>query len=380
MPKEFSMTWFDGLLKKAGISYSIICLVIGVIIYFIYLFFGKMLDIEWYTDDKLKFILMGTLIAYQFFGIQYLLDISKEVFLNLCILSNEVEESLCSEAKRRFSGSLWYYVLLVMVIFPFYSADWISSDYTLKENYTLMEQFVPNYAEDPRFWVLGFDIYHVSMGFLALFLLAYILWIIFNIAWTFRTFSLNFHSNPLTTSAFSIHMKLRSIKILILLSLFCYFICISLLILSYGLTGYIFEKITLASLLLVGLIFFFIGYESLNGIVRRQMEFEMDQINKKSQEYIQKLLAINSNGDYSQKIQETNFVSNMLDVLQKQRDSLTKAYTNIYDLASIISIISAFILPILTDIVKKNLHLLFESRDIADQGISILNSIIHNII
>ena len=117
MPKEFSMTWFDGLLKKAGISYPIICLVIGVIIYLIYLFFGKMLDIEWYPEDKLKFILMGILIAYQFFGIQYLLDISKEVFLNLCILSNEVGESLCSEAKRRFSGSLWYYVLLVMVIF-----------------------------------------------------------------------------------------------------------------------------------------------------------------------------------------------------------------------------------------------------------------------
>ena len=243
-----------------------------------------------------------------------------------------------------------------------------------------MEQFVPNYSEDPRFWVLGFDIYHVSMGFLALILLAYILWIIFNIAWTFRTVSLNFHSNPLTTSAFSIHMKLRFVKILILLALFCYFICISLLILSYGLTGYIFEKITLALLLLVGLIFFFIGYESLNGIVRRQMEFEMDQINKKSREYIQKLLAINSNGDYGQKIQETNFVSSMLDVLQKQRDSLTKADTNIYDLASIISIFSAFILPILTDIVKKNLYLLFESRDIADQGISILNTLIHNII
>ena len=72
--------------------------------------------------------------------------------------------------------------------------------------------------------------------------------------------------------------------------------------------------------------------------------------------------------------------TNMLDVLQKQRDSLMKTNTRIYDLRSILSIISAFLLPILADFAKKNIILLLESEDIANQGISILNSLLNKII
>jgi hypothetical protein len=344
------------------------------------LFLGRMLEWEWQLEEKRDFVLTGLLIAYQFSGIQYLLDSFKKILSDLCILSIDIETNYCMDIKSRFVSSLWYYVLVAIVIIPFYLTDWVSSDYSFKENYTLMEQFIPSYQQEPIFWVLALDIYQDLLGFLLLFLLAYILWIVLNITWTLRNVSLNIHGHSLIANVFSIHMKLRPIKNSILGILFYYFICISLLIYAYGLPGHILEKIILSVLLLIGLVLFFVGYESLNNIVRGQIELELDQINKKSGEYTQKLVNIDSTGDYGQKIQETNFISNMLDVLQKQREALTKTNTNEYDLRSIISFIGAFFLPILTDIAKKDLNIILGSGDIINQGISVLNSLVHKII
>ena len=377
MLKNPKWTWFDGILKGTGIPYPIISLFIGVIIYLVYLFLGRMLEWEWDPEEKIGFVLTGLLIAYQFSGIQYLLDRFKKILSDLSILSADIDDNFCMEVKSRFVVSLWYYALLAIVILPFYLTNWISSDYTLKGNYTLMEQFMPTYIQEPSFWILALDIYQDLLGFLVLFLLAYILWIVLNITWALRKVSLNFHSYSLITNVFSIQMKLRPIRSSILGILFYYFICISLLIISYGLPGYILEKIILSMLLLIGLSFFFMGYESLNDIVKGQMELELDQINKKSREYTQKLVDIDSVGDYGPKIQETNFISNMLDVLQKQREALTEVKIKVYDLKSIISIISAFFLPVLTDIAKKNLDLILESGDIIHQGLSLLRSFVH---
>lgn len=379
MPKDSRLTWFDGLLKRTGVPYPLISFFLGVIIYVAYLFLGKMLEAEWLLQDKIEFALMGFLIAYQLSGIQYLLDQFKKIIWDICLFSTDIEDNFCAAVTGKFVVSVWYYILVAAVILPFYLTDWINSDYTLKENYTLMEQFVPNFTGEPSFWMLVYDIYNDLLGLLALILLAYILWIILNIAWTIRNASLNFHGHSLITNAFSIQMKLRPIKGSILGIMFYYFICISLLIISYGLdvAAYYLEKMILSVLLLIGLIFFFIGYESINNMVKVQIELELDQINKKSREYTQKLVDIDSKGDYDPKIQETNFISNMLDVLQKQREVLTKVNTKGYDLKSIISIISAFFLPILTDVAKKNLGLILGSGDLINQGVSLLRSLIH---
>lgn len=398
MPKGYSLAWWDGLLKKSGIPYPIICSMIGITIYLIYLFLGRMVDVEWEETDKFIFIVMGVLIAYQLSGIQYLLDKFKKILKYICLLSDVDEDNFYTEVKAKFAGSLWYYALLAIVILPFYLTDqiayllgWTSPEYTSIENYTfigyLMNLFLPDYTEGSSYWFLAYDIYMQLLGFLSLLLLAYILWIVLNITWTLRSVSLNFHSTSSNTNVSSVYMKLRPLKNSILSILFYYLICVSLLVLSFGLSGYPLERITVIALFIVGLIFSFIGYGSLNDIVRHQIDFEMDQINKKTKEYTKKLLAIDPNGDYDPKIQETNFISNMLDVLQKQRDSLMKANIKIYDLKSIIGIISAFMLPILTNFVTEKINfllgsgdigkLLLNSTDIANQGMALLNSTIH---
>jgi hypothetical protein len=377
MMKDSQWTWFDGLLKKTRLPYPVLSLIIGIIIYIIYLFLGRMMEIEWNLEDKLKFSIMGILIAYELSGLQYLLDKFKNILSDLSLLSVDNDSKSIRKNDGVFADPYWFIFLAGMVVLPFYIADWISPNFAPNENYTLMEQFLPNYAEESTFWILVFDIYHWFLGFLALFLLACILWIILNITRTIRAEGSKVQNLSLNTNAFSIYMKLRPIKSSILNIIFYYFICISLVFLSYGLSDYLFEKIILISLLVIGLTFFFGGYESLYGLVRRQVEFEMDQLNKKKQDYTKKLLAIDSTGDYESKIKETNFISNMLDVLQKQRDSLTNTDTKIYDLRSIIGIISAFMLPILTDYVKKNINNMLQAGDFFNQGLSMINSLFH---
>ncbi len=380
MSRDSRLTRLEGLFRGAGIPYPIIFIVFGFLIFMGYLFLGRMIEWEWSPDDKISFMQTGFLIAYQLSGIQYLLDNFRKILSDLRLLRSDIDDDFLTAVVSRFTCSLWFFILLSVVIFPFYLADWISSDYTLKENYTLMQQFMPTYLQDPSLWIGALDIYQDLVGFLTLFLLGYILWVIFNIAWALRSASFNIIGRPSEVSIFSIHTKLRPIKNSLLGILFYYFICISLLILNLGLAGYLFERVTLLALLLAGLIFFFVGYQSLNEIVEHQIDFEMDQINKKSMDYTKKLLAIDSNGDSGPKIQEINFISSMLEVLQTQRASLKEANIKVYDLRSIISIISAFILPILTDIAKKNLNLMLVSGDLVNQGLSIIYSLFHKII
>jgi hypothetical protein len=70
----------------------------------------------------------------------------------------------------------------------------------------------------------------------------------------------------------------------------------------------------------------------------------------------------------------------MLDVLQKQRESLAKESAKIYDLRSVFSFMCVFFLPIITDLAKKDLNSILASGDIINQGIFTLNSIIHKVI
>jgi hypothetical protein len=391
MPKEFNFTWWDGFLKKSSVPYPIVCFIIGIIIYLTYFFFGRILEWEWSPVEKITNMLMCVLIAYGLFGTQYLLDKLKKILDDICLLSCADEANFRAEVKSKFAESLWYYAFLAIVILPFYFTDQIAYQlgWTSPEdaNYTRIEYFLPDYIEGSSYWLLAYDIFLLLLGFLTLLLLAYILWIVFNTVWTLRSASMNFHSTSSNTNVFSVYMKLRPLKSSILNILFYYLIYVSLLVLSYGLSGYLLERITLIALLIVGLIFCFIGYESLNDIVRHQSDFEMDQISKKTKEYTQKLLTIDSNGDYDKRIRETNFISNMLDVLQKQRDSLMKANTKIYDLRSIIGIVSAFMLPILTNFITKKINifldsgdigkLLLNSTDIANYGVTLLNSTTH---
>lgn len=375
MRSDLSKSWLDSILEINSSYYLIIPIIIGVIICSIYFAIGRMIELNWDAQTEIMVALMGIIIAFQLIGMRYLLSTKEAIFRELNHLYADRLNDLLINNQQESYKSFMYYVLMSIIILPFYLIDWISPDYTLSE------YFLEYYTAEPNIWTLIFDIYNNLVGLLILFLFFNIIWTLINMAWALRDVSIRSSDLVMNTNIFEANSRLGAIRDSLLKIGAYYFICVSLIISSYiNFSEYIYEIIFLMLFLLIGLTFFFSGFEAVNSLMKRQVGFVLDKINKKDQEYIERLLSIEPDGDPSQKNEETNFVSNMLDALQKQREALVKTDMKIYDFRSIISIIGAFFLPILTDIAKRNLNLIFESGDIINQGATLLNSSIHKII
>jgi len=365
-------SWLDRILEGFAASYLVISIVIGVIISSIYFALGKMIELEFDSGTVITVALMGVIVAFQLIVLRYLLSTKREVFRELNSLFADQENYLRINVEQKPYKSFWYYVFIPIIILPFYLVDWISPDYTLSE------YFLEYYSFEPGTWTLLFDFYNNLTGLLVLFLFSNIIWILINMAWTFRDVAIRTHGLEMNANIFEANGRLGAIRDSLLKFAVYYFICVSLIVISYiNFSEHIYETAFLVVLLLIGLIFFFVGFEAVNSLMNSQVGLVISKINKKNNEYIEKLLSIASDGEPGPRIQETNFVSNMLEVLQKQRDDLARTKAKAYDLKSIFSIIGAFLLPILTDAAKKNLDIILGSVDIINQGISVMNSLIH---
>jgi len=258
------------------------------------------------------------------------------------------------------------------VIAPYFLADLISptSGDLMKQ---LMKQYFPAYSQDVgNYLALSLDICWLLSGILALFLLATILWIIINIPLALKDVSDNYYNLSMNESVFSMNSKLRPIRDSIMKALTYYFIDISLLAISYiDLTRYLHEVIILLLFLLIGILFFFVGFQSISKLLNGQLQIEQDKINKRSQEYLQQLTNLHP-ANRCKNIEEISQISTVLDILQKQREVIGEINTRVYDLRSILSFLGVLLLPIITEILKK--FFLFGSTGIVNYGGMLMNS------
>jgi|WetSurMetagenome_2_1015567.scaffolds.fasta_scaffold00750_7 hypothetical protein len=375
MPRASQLFWFEKILKGIPVFYPITSIVFGAMIWLIFLAIGNMMELEWDNETRITILLMGIVVAFQLMSLQYLSNIWRNTLAEICNLYANKNGFDIINIKEMPHKLFWYYAMMLVVILPFYLIDWISP------NYTLAEYFLEYYSYDPSNWSLLFDIYKDLAGLLVLFLFFNILWILTNMAWTIRSIGTQSHGLKMNANIFAANRRLGAIRDSLLKAVACYFICVSLIIASYvDFSIHIYETAYLILFLAMGLVFFLVGSEAVNSLMKGQIALVSNNINEKIQEYLERLLRIESDGDPSQKIQETNFVSNMLDVLQKQRESLAKESTKVYDLRSVFSFSCVFFLPIITDLAKKELNSILASGDVINQGISALNSIIQRII
>jgi len=86
-------------------------------------------------------------------------------------------------------------------------------------------------------------------------------------------------------------------------------------------------------------------------ILKCQVEFQLEDINKRDLNQIKKIKKITSMDD-SNKADELNYMSNSLDAFKKQRDGLEKINTNMYDIRSVLRFIGMTILPFISSIFK----------------------------
>jgi hypothetical protein len=78
------------------------------------------------------------------------------------------------------------------------------------------------------------------------------------------------------------------------------------------------------------------------------VENELDILNKRRDEQHQLLIKAILNGNSNQKADEIESISKVLDIIQKERDSLLQINRRAYDVASVSLFISSFLIPLLT--------------------------------
>ena len=356
MSKEGGWIWTERIFNRIPLPYQVVSAILGLIIYVGYEFFGITINrFPLPFKANLPAIAMCIVIAYEIAGIQYLLNVMKRILSYSSSLYGISLDSISMIAEKRFRGPYWYYILVFSVVAPFYLMDWIyPSDPNLLENFKIL--YLPIHKMFPTNWGVLFDIYTQLLGILELFFIAVILWIMANITWTLRSPAISASTYPLKINIFKIKMRIHSIRNSILKVLTYYFICISLAITSYvsPTKFYIKETFFLIILLLIGILFFFLGLDAIQRVLKDRVEYELDEIDKKSQEQIQRLTKIASDDDYDRKSNELSCCSNLLDAFQKQRERCEQINTNLFDISSIGRFISVFLFPFVASTIKIN--------------------------
>ena len=376
MSRRFDWICLNPLLDRVAIPYPIVFLLIGLLLFLIYILTLKISGREPNFSGYIYFTKMSYMIAYQLIGIRYILNILKTDLDDLSHLSADTSRNFYINLGRKVYESSLYYIFLIIVVLPFYVIDWLPLNYNIQSNFTLIDQFLPTYSKSLNLNVIPFDIFNDLMGFAALFLLASILWIMANITWVFINASKNIQNLSMEISVLRIENKLRSIKDSILNVLIYYFICISLILLSYGgLMKYLPEIQIIMIFLLIGTLFFYIGFGAINKVLKDRVNFEQDKINDLHQKYLQIFINRTLISNEVDKSKETEQISSILEILQKQRDILGQVNIRAYDLKSVISFFATLILPIMTDFVQKNIEFGKFYTILADPAISFFNSI-----
>ena len=287
MAAKSDWIWIETLFKKIRLPYQMTSIFLGFFVYFCFLFFSKMVNIlPLNFHQQLSAISMSIIIPFMLGGIQYLVNIMKWIIMHIDAIADSNEGAIYISSKNRFISSNWRYVIMSLVILPFYIVDWITP-FQGNPLEHFKEIYLPIYsiAKFHTVWGLSFDIYLQALGLFSLILLSYVLWTMFNITWILKIWENSCSYNVLDESIFNINMRITAIKSRILKALLFYFVCISLAIISYLNPSVFFSGETgiLLILLLIGISFFFLGLGSIQRALKCQVEFQLDDINKLNQ-------------------------------------------------------------------------------------------------
>ena len=336
--------------KKIPVPYPIISIIAGSVTYLIYLFFSTKVDFfPWEKYHNLEIAALSILIAFQLAGIQNILNDMKKTFVNLKSTHKKDEsfDKLYDELKDRFCSSYRYYLLVAGVIVPFIIIDILD----ILSGKTF-------YMQEPTVWSFLLDIYNNVMSYFMLYLLAIILWIVFNIAWMLNKIGNNHYRRLIKLDILCVDKigGLKPLRNLTLKTLTFYFVCITLAIIAYvspfSILSY--ESYFLILLLIVGLGFFIMGIRTIRKVLKGRIEDEINKINERYQRHHQRLMDIDLEENYKDKEGELNVESTLLETLYKERERTLQFYRNArgYDSITIIKFVCSFILPLVAFLEK----------------------------
>ena len=344
MPDEYN--WIEKLFKKIPIPYPVVSLIFASIIYLIFKFFSyKVVFFPWDFFHQLSVMTLSIQIAFQLAGIQYLLNNMKGTFRDLKWSPKNGESivDLYVSFENRFCKSHWFYVIVMSVIIPKIIIELIR----------ILGGGRTYYIVNKTMLYLLLDIYNSFVVYLMLFLLATILWIIYNISWFLNEIGSDPYRNLVEIDIFSIDKigGLKALRSLVLKVLTIYFISITLAIIYYISPSSIISYTTFffIVLLLVGISFFLMGIRTIRKLLRDKVEDEINKINERYQREHQKLMDIISEGNYKDKLEELNWVKSTMETLRIERERMLQLYkySKGYDLKTITQFVVSIIPPLL---------------------------------
>lgn len=332
MTKDSEWSRSERLFSALSIPYPILSTLIGLIIYLIFILFDVILRNSVISQQRLIMFAEAIVISYLLIGYQFLLKEMKLILSDMSFLIGEKGDKNLIQSRKRFKKSYFYYFTIISIIFPFLLTN---------VNVNPLQ-----YLENDMPLLFLFYVYTQIVGLVLLFLLGNMLWIIINISWGLNEMANDLVGLNTSVSLYSTSFKIKSIRSSITKVIFYYFIGITLLITTYlnPVSLGKFEIIILIIILLIGVALFFIGLDAIQAVLKTKLEYEIEPIDKKVQELIQKLFLITSEGDFN-RIDELEFISNTLDVLKKQKDELTDIDTRVYDLSTITAFITSVLIP-----------------------------------
>jgi hypothetical protein len=332
--------WPEALMERIPANYLLVSYISFILLFSIYYLFSRKVILfewqnnTWYVSQSLaKSFLIPFLIA----GLFYLSEKTRGTFKYIDLLYGNLKNDYFARIEARIIGEGGYHLLLLLsVVAPFIMMSWGQWPYS-------------NWEPDND-WALRLDIYNYLLSFLILALLTELLWLVTNIIWSINEIGCASSAFSTAIDVFGMSMKLRPLRNFFLIFIVYYFIAIALVICTYMSPGskMSIEPIYFLVLLILGGLLFAAGLEAIQRIIDCRVENELDILNNRREEQDHRLLEVVSSGNSSENAGEIEYISNVLEVIQKERDSLLQVNRRAYDFTSVGLFISSFLIPLLT--------------------------------
>ncbi len=345
--------WIEKLSNKLAKHYPIYCLIISLAIFSICMIFTtevKSFPLDFHTF--LETSSLSILIGYQLAAIKYLFANIKQTFDKLKPLFNDdLFQTYSDFLDKKIQKSMMCYFVILLVVIPFMLLEFIR--FWRWKNSSGPNPPYFSLFEPSNQWALALDIYNHIIGYLALFLLAIIVWRVINLIEIVNALDSN---TSIKVDIFHVDEMggLRPLRNFILIVVSNYFIIITLAILSYisprAIISY--EMIFLIIMLLLGVILFVITLKTIRTMINRDLKQELGKINEEYKKNYNKSISIISDNEPEFNRDELKELSLILDILEKERTKIKQLGRRRYEFSTIITFICSFLLPTITLIEK----------------------------
>jgi hypothetical protein len=282
-------------------------------------------------SNKTAILFMCISIALMLFGIQYFLAKMKGSFGELIVSSESKDQCLrpLDLLKTNFTTSKLLY-LLILIAFSSLAADKIDAFYSGSGPFF--------YQGNPTYWALGLDIYNNLVSLFLLYLLAILLWMIFNISYMLFKINNDLYASlkiePLDADRAGGLKPLR--ELLLRFSIF-YFLIVALAVLTNfdtrGLSS--FESAYIGLLWLIGVVLFLYDWYALRRFLRGKIGDEVSILSQILESKRKHLIDLVSKNEEKENEGQIHLLSNISDIIDKERERIQQYKIKLIDAKTI---------------------------------------------